>query len=352
MKKEPKSKRKWKSVGTNLVRHVPSGTIYAYFRVKGRKLPVRRSIDTADLRTAQNKLPDIRREEEQKLTPAPKGATVTVAVEKYLATIQGLAKSTVAYRTAILNRFQRECPFTNAQDVTPSFLEGWLGKLIAAGKSSSTHNEHLMVVDGLFKMLVRDKVMTESPAKDLKWKKRERKIKLIPNEEQLALLIADMRAKKENRSFAESADFVEFMSLAGVGNGETAALKWKHVDFLNNEMHLFRLKTRSYFLRKLNNSVREFLLKRYEKSDKNGETNVFSIKNPRKAIENSCKRLQLPHYHNRTMRYYFITRALRKGIQPDVIARWQNHKDGGKLILDTYGQVTSERESEALHMLG
>jgi hypothetical protein len=194
MKKEPKSKRKWKSVGTNLVRHVPSGTIYAYFRVKGRKLPVRRSIDTADLRTAQNKLPDIRREEEQKLTPAPKGATVTVAVEKYLATIQGLAKSTVAYRTAILNRFQRECPFTNAQDVTPSFLEGWLGKLIAAGKSSSTHNEHLMVVDGLFKLLVRDKVMTESPAKDLKWKKRERKIKLIPNDEQLALLIADMRA--------------------------------------------------------------------------------------------------------------------------------------------------------------
>jgi len=309
-------------------------------------------LKTKDLVVAKNKLATLRREEQEKVLPKVADLTVASAVETYKGTLGALAQSTRDYRQSIINRFQTNCPFLLVKDITPSHCETWLAKLIEQGKSSSTYNEHLGVLRDFFALVQRDGALESSPIEHLKWRKREKKIKLIPNDEQLAMLIADMRAKKENRSFVESADFVEFMAIAGVGNGETAALKWKHVDFLNNEMHLFRLKTRCYYPRKLNAKVRDFLLKRYEKSDKHGETNVFSIKNPRKAIENACKRLQLPHYHNRTMRYYFITNALRKGIQPDVIAKWQNHKDSGKLVLATYGQVTTERELEALEKLG
>jgi integrase len=342
----------WKRVADNLVRYVPSRTIYALFRVKGRKLPVRRSLKTTDLVTAKNKLAIIRRQEEEKLTPKAPDLTIASAVETYKGTLAAFAQSTRDYRLSIINRFQVQCPFVLVKDIAPSHAESWLAKLIEQGKSSSTYNEHLSALRDFFALVQRDGAIESSPIAHIKWRKREKKMKLIPNDQQLAMLIADMRSRKENRSFTESADFVEFMSIAGVGNGETAALKWKHVDFLNNEMHLFRLKTRSYFVRKLNAKVRDFLLKRFENSDKNGETNVFSIKNPRKAIENACKRLELPHYHNRTMRYYFITNALRKGIQPDVIAKWQNHKDSGKLVLATYGQVTTERELEALEKLG
>jgi hypothetical protein len=35
----------------------------------------------------------------------------------------------------------------------------------------------------------------------------------------------------------------------------------------------------------------------------------------------------------------FITRAIEKGVDVKVIAQWQGHKDGGKLILDTYSHV-------------
>jgi hypothetical protein len=35
----------------------------------------------------------------------------------------------------------------------------------------------------------------------------------------------------------------------------------------------------------------------------------------------------------------FITRALEHGIDVQTISRWQGHRDGGKLILDTYGHV-------------
>ena len=35
----------------------------------------------------------------------------------------------------------------------------------------------------------------------------------------------------------------------------------------------------------------------------------------------------------------FITRAIERGADVKVIAEWQGHKDGGKLILDTYSHV-------------
>jgi hypothetical protein len=35
----------------------------------------------------------------------------------------------------------------------------------------------------------------------------------------------------------------------------------------------------------------------------------------------------------------FVTRAIEKGVDVKVIADWQGHRDGGKLILDTYSHV-------------
>jgi site-specific recombinase XerD len=35
----------------------------------------------------------------------------------------------------------------------------------------------------------------------------------------------------------------------------------------------------------------------------------------------------------------FITRAIEKGVDIKVISEWQGHRDGGKLILDTYSHV-------------
>jgi hypothetical protein len=35
----------------------------------------------------------------------------------------------------------------------------------------------------------------------------------------------------------------------------------------------------------------------------------------------------------------FITRALQLGIDVKTVSAWQGHRDGGKLILDTYSHV-------------
>src|SRR6266496_6658019 len=66
---------------------------------------------------------------------------------------------------------------------------------------------------------------------------------------------------------------------------------------------------------------------------------VFAIDNAKKAIANACRRLNLPQYSHLSFRRMFITRAIERGVDVKVIAEWQGHKDGGKLILDTYSHV-------------
>jgi integrase len=66
---------------------------------------------------------------------------------------------------------------------------------------------------------------------------------------------------------------------------------------------------------------------------------VFKINDAKRAIAAACKRLKLPAYSHRSFRRMFITRAIEKGVDVKVIAEWQGHKDGGKLILETYSHV-------------
>jgi hypothetical protein len=46
----------------------------------------------------------------------------------------------------------------------------------------------------------------------------------------------------------------------------------------------------------------------------------------------------------------FVTRAIERGVDVKVIAEWQGHKDGGKLILDTYSHV-NRAHSQRMAML-
>jgi integrase len=49
--------------------------------------------------------------------------------------------------------------------------------------------------------------------------------------------------------------------------------------------------------------------------------------------------LKFPQFTQPSLRRMFITRAIELGVDVKVIAEWQGHKDGGKLILDTYSHV-------------
>jgi hypothetical protein len=47
----------------------------------------------------------------------------------------------------------------------------------------------------------------------------------------------------------------------------------------------------------------------------------------------------------------FITRAIERGVDVKVIAEWQGHKDGGRLILQTYSHVNPVHSNRMAQLL-
>jgi integrase len=109
------------------------------------------------------------------------------------------------------------------------------------------------------------------------------------------------------------------------------------VDFEAGRIITFRHKTATGFAIPLFPQVRPLLERLCEGKAHNER--IFKLNNAKKALSGACKRLGFPLFTQRSLRRMFITRAIEKGVDVKVIAEWQGHKDGGKLILDTYSHV-------------
>jgi integrase len=82
-----------------------------------------------------------------------------------------------------------------------------------------------------------------------------------------------------------------------------------------------------------------------------GDDRVFTIRNTKRAIAAACKQLGLPAFSHRSFRRMFITRAIQRGVDIKVIAEWQGHKDGGRLILGTYSHVNHSHSQRMAQLM-
>jgi integrase len=127
------------------------------------------------------------------------------------------------------------------------------------------------------------------------------------------------------------------LGLAGLGQAEAGSLTPADIGFEVERIVTFRHKTTTGFAVPLYPQVRPLLARLCEGKAHNER--VFKIADAKKALAGACRRLGYPPFSQRSLRRLFITRAIEKGVDVKVIAEWQGHKDGGKLILDTYSHV-------------
>ena len=162
-------------------------------------------------------------------------------------------------------------------------------------------------------------------------------IRLTPTFEQFRAIVASIRAQTFNRDRDDSADFVEFMGLSGLGQAEMGSIKRSDVDLTAGRIVIYRHKTSKGFVILIYPQLRPLIERLCE--GKAHDARLFAIREARKALENACKRSTYPQFTHRSLRRMFITRALERGVDVKVIAGWQGHSDGGKLILQTYSHV-------------
>ena len=202
---------------------------------------------------------------------------------------------------------------------------------------SASRNLHISCLKEVFGVAVRDQFISASPAAHLRSAKREKPIRLTPSFAQFKAIIRDVRAQQFNADAQDSADFLEFLGLAGLGQAEAGSLTRADVDFEAGRMITYRQKTTTGFAVPLFPQVRP-LLERLCEGNAHDKP-VFKIVDAKKALAGACRRLGYPPFSQRSLRRMFIVRAIEKGVDVKVIAEWQGHKDGGKRILDTYSHV-------------
>ena len=277
------------------------------------------------------------REQQKKIDRSQGRLTLYELCARYLKTIQHQKPKTIEGKTLVVRRVLEDWPtgrFTQVAKIKPSDVDAWLSRYRLG---PSARNLHIWCLKEIFVLALRDRIITASPAAHLLALKREKPIRLTPTYEQFQAIISDVRAQPFNADAQDSADFLEFLGLAGLGQAEAGSLTRADIDFDAGRIITFRHKTTTGFAIPIFPQVRP-LLERLCEGKSSGER-IFGIRDAKKALAGACRRLRLPLFSQRALRRMFITRAIEKGVDVKVIAEWQGHRDGGKLILDTYSHV-------------
>ena len=320
-----------------LYRYNPSGQYFARVRFKGKLY--RKKLKAGDLALAKRKLREFKNDLER--TDASKGnKSFAKVLQDYAETLQG-AESTLANKLAVIANLKETWFGVDSlplRTIEHSQVSTWLNKHYG-NWSAAYYNLALSVIRSVFDLAIADDIISpdKNPAKGLKYRKRAKPIRPTPTFEQFKQIVADIRAQRFNADAEQSGDFVEFLGLAGLGQAEATSIKRSDVDLQAGRIIVYRHKTDVGFAISIYPQLRPLIEKLCEGKAHN--TRLFSINEARKALANSCKRLGFPSFTHRSLRRMFITRAIEKGVDVKVIAEWQGHRDGGKLILQTYSHV-------------
>ena len=317
-----------------LYRYSRNGVYYARIKRGGKETKC--SLRTTDRALAKRKLRDFQ-DEQRQIDPSRGNLTLAQLCDRWLATKQNAKPKTLGQKTYTVEKIKTRWPGGAAQrvrDVVPSQADMFLAQFRFGAASQ---NAFVTVLRELFEFAVRDNCIAKSPCAHLKFRKREKPIRLTPTFEQFKAIIADVRAQPFNADAQDSADFLEFLGLAGLGQAEAASLTRADIDFDAGRLITFRHKTSTGFAIPIFPQLRP-LLERLCEGKSNGDS-LFTIRDAKKALAGACRRLGYPLFSQRSLRRMFITRAIELGADVKVIAEWQGHRDGGKLILDTYSHV-------------
>jgi integrase len=326
-----------------LYRHEKNGRYYGITKIRGNRKE--RSLGTTDRKYAERLLKEWLADVE-----ITEGAATRMVLqsllEAYERGLAGKAEKTRKTRASILKKFRSTWPHgerIDVADIKPSQLNDWLA-LHESRLKNTSYNEYARFLKNLFEIAVHDRVIARSPFEGVKtkWKKPQKPIRLTPTPEQFDAIVQDIRAQKFNADAEDSADFIEFLGEAGLGQKETANVQWSDIDFLRKRIGFRRHKTAILFYVPIYPRLHNLLERLKAKRTATGEKpsgRVLCMSDAKKALAGACARLGLPGFSQRAIRRVLIQRLWKAGVDKKLIAKWQGHSDGGKLILDTYTEA-------------
>jgi hypothetical protein len=223
-KDQKKSGGPFDKVGECLYRYRPSGTYYA--RVKQRGKDIRQSLETRDRKLAKRRLRDFKRDLGL-LDLAAGDLTLAELCERYFKTVLHQKPSTVQGKRMVIDRMLAHWPGSSSRrlkDVRTSEIREFLSASVGEN-GKSLYNHYVFVVRAVFDVALQDRLIATSPAADIKAVKRDKPIRRTPSFKEFQNIVEDIRSQAFNADCRDSADFVELLGLAGLGQAEASALR-------------------------------------------------------------------------------------------------------------------------------
>lgn len=352
---QPKEKRDqsgvWKKAAPCLYQYQTNKVYYAVVRRAGKL--IRKSLEVTQLEVAKRKLRDYLNELES-IAPDATKVRFDEYMKEFLGGKTGAFKTLERYRHMVA-LVESSWPggahqLLRAVDLNQctQWLSRWNGKV-------AQYNLARQWLLSFFDFAVANRKIQRSPIDKrlLRPLRRPKVIRNAPTPEEFDAIIDEVRSQRFTDHANDTADVLEFMGRAGVGQAETKGLRWERVDFQSGSIQLFRVKTQTAYKIPIYPKLRPLLEGLKEKSSPvNPSAPVFKICDPKKALASACVRLKLPNFSPRSLRRMFIIEALNRGVPVKTISKWQGHQDGGVLILKTYSETIDQKaHQEAAHLL-
>jgi integrase len=236
--------------------------------------------------------------------------------------------------------------------VCPADIQNFLSALLIhehAGKNAKTRKKGLSSSRYNKAISILVKIFTEASRRSLcnpdlllylkRQKTKNGHIPLLTAEEYKIFL------HKVRQDTSDGARMIELMLLCGARIGELHPIRWRHVEFKDGMMGSVLLTdTKNGENRTIhfNRSLRELFDRLRKESTGDPESRIFKFKTCRKTLVRLCKGATHRVLRHHDLRHIFATFALRAKVTPKAVAAILGHKDGGVLVLRTYGALLED----------
>lgn len=150
-----------------------------------------------------------------------------------------------------------------------------------------------------------------------------------------------------------SLDFAKFLSCTGLRKSSALGLTWRSVDFNSRSIEVLQ-KGGSRIVIPLTPQAFEILESRFQRDKSGGPFLAMEAKDLHRLGRRMKKvslALDMDFETLHCFRHYFASRALMSGLSVAEVATLLGHRDGGVLVLQTYGHICGSRLRSALSEL-
>ncbi len=382
------TKNVWETTDTAcLLRHKHSRKYYGRFTLRGKQKWI--NLDTNVLTVAKLRLPDEVKKMEQlrALEPNVTGGHASVGdlMEVYRARTQAnqnLRESSKVSRETALKKIDKT--WSGIRDlepaqITPEAVQAWANRFKSEGtgftapntktrrkgNSATSVNRAIDTMRRVLDIALRRGQIHSNPVtvkpEDGKLKKPVVPKKLIlPSREEAEKLIASMRESGRHGGWGVEASYLcQFLLMSGARIGEVPLVTWRHIEWDRTKLALPGYKTETSarhiplfpplasLLRKIIEWRKSVSIHRTDRRDFLGiDDRIFRIRECQKTIDAACLAVGVARITHHDFRHLFATLCIEEGVPIPTVSRWMGHKDGGVLVMKTYGHLRDDHSQK------